>query len=592
MSTAITLEQAKTLAGLFRERVARTPANPAYTYFDKASESWLSLTWQETARQVAQWQAALRRDGLQPGQRVAVMLRNRWEWVVFDQAALGLGLVTVPLYMDDRPDNIGYILRATESQLLMVDNERQRRRIEDALSALPDLRVVNLEQPGDWLPARFDADFYTHPGNTDDLASIVYTSGTTGKPKGVMLSHRNILFNVLACGNATGFREEDVFLSFLPLSHTLERSGGYYLPMWIGASVAYARSIQQLAADFITIRPTVLASVPRIYEQVFAKIHAQLAQKSPLQRWIFHLAVNTGWQRFLHRQGRGGWHPSFLLWPFFANKVADPILSKLGGRLRLAVCGGAALPPPVARLFIGLGLELLQGYGLTETSPVIAVNLPQGWGSNIPESVGPPLPGVEVKLGDNGELLTRSPSVMLGYWQNPEATRAMIDADGWLHTGDRARIDSYGHIHLIGRIKDIIVMSNGEKLPPNDMEMAIAAEPLFSQAMILGEAKPYLAALLVLNQEEWQKLAESLQLDPADAASLRDRRVEKTIQAKLAWLLREFPGYAHIRRFTLLLEAWTIENGLLTPTMKIKRSVVLSRYAKEIEQMYKGYLAE
>ncbi len=401
-----------------------------------------------------------------------------------------------------------------------------------------------------------------------------------------MLTHENMLWNAYYASQCENFDTHDVFLSFLPLSHTLERTGGYYLPMLTGAEVAYARSIAHLAQDLQAIRPTVLVSVPRIYERVYGRIQDGLAKQTPLARKFFNLAVNVGWHRFEHAQGRAGWHPELLLWPLLNKRVARLVSEKLGGRLKVAISGGAALSPDIARLFVGLGVPVYQGYGLTETSPVVCVNRPD---SNIPASIGQPMPGVEVKIGENEELLTRSRCVMRGYWKNEEATRAMIDADGWLHSGDKARLDEHGHYSIVGRIKDIIVLNNGEKVPPTDMESALLLDPLFEQVMIVGEGKPYLAALTVLNEEHWQAFAASLNIDPGVPSSLQHPKVLKALTTRAASRLRHFPGYAQIRRLHPTLKPWTVDDGLLTPTLKIKRSQVFSRYHTAVEAMYADF---
>jgi long-chain acyl-CoA synthetase len=264
------------------------------------------------------------------------------------------------------------------------------------------------------------------------------------------------------------------------------------------------------------------------------------------------------------------------------RKVADQVLAKLGGRLRIAVSGGAPLPGPVAHTFISLGLPLLQGYGLTETSPVISFNPLK---DNIPESVGVPLPGIQLRIGPEDELLVKGDNVMVGYWNNQEATARVLTQDGWLHTGDQARLDA-GHIHITGRIKDILVLSNGEKVPPADMEMAIAMDPLFEQVMVIGEGRSYLTAILVLNADLWPGLAKEQGLDPGLPESLQDPMLNKAILQRIRSALHDFPGYAKIRRVTLTLEPWTIDNGLLTPTMKVKRSKVVNRYQESIEGMF------
>ncbi len=596
-SSVINPDRVQTLSGLFRARVAATPDKPAYRQFDAASETWKSFSWAEVAVEVARWQAALTKEGLAPGDRVAVMLKNCVEWVVFDQAALGLGLVTVPLYLDDRPDNAAWIIDNAGARLLLVEGRFQHRKVAEIVATSKSLaRVVSLLSPeklADWSPQFVTAaDWLKHAEaasvperriTAGMLASIVYTSGTTGRPKGVMLTHENMLWNAWYASRAAEFGANEVFLSFLPLSHTLERTGGYYLPMLLGSEVVYARSVNLLAQDLQTIRPTVLISVPRIYERVYARIREALAKKGKAARTLFEAAVDVGWRRFEYEQGRAAWHPKLLAWPLLKKLVADGVAEKLGGRLKYAISGGAALPPEIARLFVGLGVPLLQGYGLTEAGPVVSVNRPE---SNIPASIGKPLDGVEVRIGNDSELLTRSRCVMRGYWDNPEATAAALDGAGWLHTGDQARMDGHGHLYIIGRLKDIIVLNNGEKVPPADIESAIVLDPLFEQAMIVGEGKPCLAAIVSLNAEHWQSWCEENRMDALRPDTLNDGRVNRMLLAKLSGHLKDFPGYAQVRRAHFTLEPWTVENGLLTPTMKMKRAKIAERYAQEVDSLF------
>ena len=436
--------------------------------------------------------------------------------------------------------------------------------------------------PG-WLP-RESRSLVRRPGDPHALASIVYTSGTTGRPKGVMLSHYNMLSIAHAALTMIDVYQEDLFLSFLPLSHTLERTGGYYLPMMTGSTVAYARSVPQLAEDLLTIRPTVLIAVPRIFERVFVRIQGQLDKQSALARALFRLTTGVGWRRFERQQQRAGWHPKLLAWPLLKRLVADKVTAKLGGRLRLTVSGGAALPVPVAKTFISLGVPILQGYGLTETSPVISVNLPL---DNDPASVGVPLNGVEARIGEDDELLVKTPGRMLGYWNNHAATAEMIDPDGWLHTGDQARIE-HGHIYITGRLKDILVLSNGEKVPPMDMEMAICLDPLIDQALVVGEGRPYLSAILVLNPDGWLGLARHYGLDDYAEASLENEKLRNHFVNVIRQQLSDFPGYAKVRRVLLVREPWTVDNGLLTPTLKVKRALALAKFADRIERLYAG----
>jgi long-chain acyl-CoA synthetase len=599
----ITTEEAGTLDGVFARRLHRSPEGLAYQYYDRPSREWHRYTWAEMAAQIARWQKALGAENLRPGDRVAILLRNCPEWVMWDQAAMSLGLVTVPLYTDDRPDNIAYILEESGVRALLVQDAGRWKRLAPSLPEEEEgklQRVILLDGgsesvkfsrnderirlASDWLPETGGELLVREDADPHALASIVYTSGTTGRSKGVMLSHHNMLS--VAHGGLTllDCYEEDVFLSFLPLSHTLERTAGYYLPIMAGSSVAYARSVAQLGDDLVKVRPTVLVAVPRIFERVYGKIKDQLKKKPAIAGKLFHLAVNVGWQRFQHQQGRGGWSPKFMLWPMLNRLVASNVVAKLGGRLRAAVSGGAPLSPDIAKVFIGLGIPIVQGYGLTETSPVISVNPLE---DNIPASVGVTIRGTEVKIGDSDELLVRGPGVMLGYWNNHKATTEMIDPDGWLHTGDQAKIED-GHVFITGRLKDILVLSNGEKIPPADMEMAISLDPNIEQVMVVGEGRPYLTALVVLSEENWPALAETHGLPPDDAGSLMNKKLHSDILRRIKNSLSDFPGYAKIRQVRLMQEPWTIEDGLITPTLKIKRPKVLEHFSEEVESMYSG----
>lgn len=591
----ISPDTAVSLPGLFFERLRRSPGQQAYRFFHAVDNTWQSLNWQQAAFQVARWQQALLAEKLQAGDRVALNLRNCKEWVFFDLAAMSLGLVVVPLYPDDRPDNMAFILEDADVKLVLLQSGRQWQLLKSALSEQHALKKVILLNPdqndhGDIATVSMD-DFLSQPTRPlqqplldgHKLASIIYTSGTTGRPKGVMLSHQNMLS--VAYGSLQFFEiyQDDVFLSFLPLSHTLERTGGYYLPIMAGASVAYSRSIPLLAEDMQQVQPTILIAVPRIFERIHDRLQQQLRQQSSTKRLIFKLTVSTGWQRFQWQQGRQRWSPRQLLWPLLSKLVIHTFQQRLGGKLRLAVSGGAPLPSHAARLFIGLQLNLLQGYGLTETSPVISVNPPD---RNDPDSVGLPIKGVQVKIGEQQELLTKGPGNMLGYWNNHKATAQTIDPQGWLHTGDQARIGDSGHIYITGRIKDILVLSNGEKIPPADIEAAILSHALFEQAMVVGEGESHLAAVLVFDGEQWPELAQSLGLDPMQNSSLSDKKLHQYVIKLLRQSLHNFPAYARIRRVSLSLQPWTIENGLLTPTLKVKRPAVMARYQQEIKGLF------
>ena len=592
-------EQALTLDGLFHQRVLRHPQKKFCHYFEQVDQSWHVITWAQALEQIGLWQAAMQAEGLQPGDRVAVMLRNCPEWVIFDQAALGLGLITVPLYTSDRAENVAYVLQDCGAKLLLLDSGQHWSRLSDACANVSSLtRVICLRTATDsnpllnsvseWLCNGNGSKEFQHV-NTDpqQLASIIYTSGTTGNPKGVMLSHANLLYNAWGSLQTFDVFVDDILLSFLPLSHIFERAIGYYLVVMAGATLVYARSMQQLQEDLVTIKPTLIICVPRVYERILAGINQKLVRAPRIMTALFNLAVKVGHHRFEYQQKRRSWHPRLLLWPLCKRLVADKVLGKLGGHLRFSISGGAALSPDISRVFIGLGLPVLQGYGLTETSPVISVNRVA---DNQPASVGKIIPGIQVRIAENGALLTKGPHLMQGYWNNPEATKAIYTEDGWLDTGDVARLDDEGRIFITGRIKEIIVLSNGEKVPPVDIEAAIQNDPLFEQVMVVGEGKAYLSAFAVLNYEQWQILTAVMDFGSPWPDVLQSPQAKQFVLSRIDSQMKHFPGYAKIRRITLLAEAWSTENGLLTATQKLKRADVLDRYQQEYEVMYRGYL--
>jgi long-chain acyl-CoA synthetase len=596
-SSPIRLEHAISLHGLLVERIARSPRGIAYRYFETSRKQWDAYSWAEVGEQVARWQSALIRENLQAGDRVGVMLRNCPQWIFFDQAALSLGLVVVPFYTVDRPENVAYIVNDAQVKVLLFESLEQWNALSAVreqmssiqtfvcLDDIPKQEETRLQRTASWLTvsAVLQPDAVT---DTHQLATIIYTSGTTGKPKGVMLSHANILSNAAACLATFAVHQTDVLLSFLPLSHAFERTLGYYLTIMTGSTVAFARSVALLSEDLKIIQPTLLVSVPRIYERIFTALNAKLDESSFIAKYLFKLAIRIGWARFLFQQRRGRWRSSFLLWPILNALVARKLQERLGGRLRTAISGGAALSTEISRVFVGLGVPVVQGYGLTETSPVISANR---LNHNYPGSVGQAIQGVDVKLGAQNALLIKGPNVMLGYWNNPEATSDLIDSDGWLNTGDIAHISESGHITITGRLKEIIVMSNGEKVPPSEIEQAILQDHLFDQVMVLGESRPYLVALAVVNPVVWQQLAKQLGVRDDMQEALQDTRVEQNALQRIAQQMREFPGYARLHRVLLLSEPWTIDNGLLTPTLKLKRHQVAAQFETEINQLYEGH---
>lgn len=606
----IPADTARTLAGLFAQRVDRTPNAAAYR--ELADGAWREHSWADMARAVSRWRIGLAGEHLAPGERVALSIPNGVDWVCFDQAALALGLVTVPLYTTDSPGNMAHILADSGARLLLLDRDEQWTALLEHSTPLPALKRVlcrqrsgackesRLQAVHDWLPERSDGDAAPYAATAvdaadgppdhadadpDATATLVYTSGTTGPPKGVMLSHRNILANAEAVIQRIPARPTDVFLSFLPLAHAFERTVGYYLPMMAGCTLAYARSIEQLRDDLLSVQPTVLLSVPRVYDKIYLAIQDKLGRFG-IKRLLFDATVALGWRRFQAAQGRG--RPlgplGRLLWSLLRRLVAAPVLNRLGGRLRVAVSGGAPLSATVARFFVGLGLPLTEGYGLTEAGPVVTnVELERF----RPGYVGLPLPGVELQLGPQQEICVRGPNVTKGYWGQPEATAAAIDAEGWLHTGDVGEIDAEGYVRIRGRLKEIIVTSTGEKVPPTDIEAALTMEPLFDQAMVVGEGRPYLTAVLVLADKPWRQLADKLGHEAEDPAALVDPVVLAAAQAKADDRLQDFPHHAQVHGLHLTRTPWTIENGLITPTMKLKRDALTGRLGTAIEALYR-----
>jgi len=593
---------------MFAWRVRQTPNADAYRHFDEATAQWKTVTWIEASGHVASVQAALTKLALPRQARVAILLPNCLDAICVDQAALALGFVPVPMHALDNPASIAYIIADSDASALVAASEEQWNAIAETHVAMPALQqviVVNrsarsgapapgtpiqslaqwlADPPGDTRPPsdRVPQDQAPQAG---DLAGLVYTSGTTGNPKGVMLTHDNVVSNVKAAIERMEPESSDVFLSFLPLSHTFERTAGYYLPVAAGCCVAFSRSVKQLSEDLKTVKPTILVSVPRIYERVFAALQSALAA-SPLKSRLFAAAQRVGWRRFRRSQGllsdtalASAWDA--CVWPLLNRLVAQPIRAQFGGRLRLAVSGGAALSQPVAQCFLGLGLPIVQGYGMTETSPIVAAN---GVDDNDPATVGRPLPGVEIRIGDNRELLIRGPNVMRGYWKRDEDT-ANAFIDGWLRTGDQAAVEQ-GRLRILGRVKEIIVTSTGEKIAPVDVELAITSDRSFESAYAFGDDHPFIACVVVLSQTYWKVLAERLKLDPADPASLHAPPATAAALQLIRDATRALPFYAQPRGVVLSLTPWTIENSLITPTLKLKRKNLAAEFAPQITKLY------
>ncbi len=602
------LKKCKTLCEFVPLRARQIPQTVALRQYDRKEKAWKDVTYASLDKQITAWRRALEALHLERGARVAILLNNSVDAVLADQAVLANGLIPVPLHAIDTPGSSAFILIDSQSSALITNKADRWGLIEKTNVPMPDLKhVILTEETGInekdehrqilskdiWLASGKDIQELPEGPKSEDLAAIVYTSGTTGRPKGVMLTHHNVVENVIATliHIAPAPKPGYIFLSFLPLSHTFERTAGYYLALGMGCTITYNRSIMLLAEDLRTVKPDVLISVPRIYEKIYARINEQLGKKPAIARWLFNCAVNVGWRKFCAENKlpvpKSPWQfADSFTGPILKKLVADKVLEQFGGNLKVAIAGGAALNGKVARVFGGLGLAPIQGYGMTEASPIIAGN---SLTLNQPDTVGKLFPNLQMRLApETHEIQIRGSSIMKGYWKRPEDTARVLDSEGWLSTGDVGEINETGLLRIKGRIKEIIVTSTGEKVPPVDLELALETDPLFSQAYVVGENKPFISAVTVLNPEEWKKLAAELKVS-ASEASLKLTSVRTVILKRVKAAAADFPHYALPRKVLLTLKPWTIENGLLTPTLKLKRTPLAKFFKKEIDEIYEKH---
>jgi long-chain acyl-CoA synthetase len=544
---------------------------------------------------------ALEDLGVKAGDRVAIFSENRPEWPTVDFACQLLGAPTVPLFPTLPADRVGYVLRNSGSRLVFYSDAAKR----DLLAELQDALTTPVEG------VAFDADAApagggaAGPGTTltrligrgaarrgemplsrfrdrvaeDDLASIIYTSGTTGDPKGVMLSHRNLVSNFLACGELFKLGPADLALSFLPLSHVFQRTIDH-LCFYRGVSVHYVTREAEVARELAAARPTILTSVPLLYERLYVRMTEELARQGPLRRLAGRWAVAVG-RRHAAERRHGFVGPLLALERQLAERLAfRKLRALLGGRLRLPISGGAPLAREVGDFFEAIGMPVFQGYGLTEASPVLAVNAPR---QTRQGSVGRLLPDVELRLAADGEILVKGPGVMRGYWENPEATRESVDEDGWLHTGDLGLLDRSGYLFITDRKKDILVTAGGRKIAPQPIESLLTGHPLISQAVVVGDNFPYPAVLVV---PDFQRLAAALGEPLAPEELVEHPESRRRIAAVLADLSGGLAEADRLRRFKLLARPFTREAGELTPTFNVRRKVIALRYAAEIAALY------
>ena len=563
---------------------------------------WVDLSYAELADRVESFSMGLMELGVQAGQHVAILSENRPEWAITDYACLAASCADVPIYPTLPAKQIEYVLRDSESVVVCVSNATQLAKIEQIRGNLPGLKhVIVFEKVAASSKAVWFDEVVTRgreakakyptwkaqalQARPDDLATLIYTSGTTGDPKGVMLTHGNIASNVVGGLAVLGLRETDECLSFLPLSHIFERMAGHYCMMRGGVIINYALSVDTVSNDMIDRSPSVVLSVPRLYEKIYARVLESALSGSPVKKQIFFWAKRTAetWADLaLAKQPIPG---SLAL----KKKVADRLVfSKLkartGGKLRFFVSGGAPLSADIAKFFYAAGLPILEGYGLTETSPVITVNTFE----NIRiGTVGKTIPQVSVKIAADGEILTRGPNVMKGYYRKPEATAEVLDADGTFHTGDIGELDPDGFLRITDRKKDLIVTAGGKNIAPQPIEGRVKSSKFVANAVMLGDKRRFPIMLIVPNLENLKAWASHKGLTFGDDASLIENpEAVAKVEQEMQKTLRELAHFEMPKKVLLLQRDFTVENGELTPTMKVKRRVVEKNYKDRIEALY------
>ena len=577
----------------------------------KRAGAWVSIQASEMFRQVVWMARGLERLGTGPGDRVALLSENRPEWAVADFAILSRGAVTVPLYPTLPAASCEYILRDSGASGVVVSNTTQLEKIRNSWDRLPQLRfALAMEgvpvsaapfRPSDdagekrvlaWRDLVGDAALASaerarfeeraQAVSPEEVASIIYTSGTTGTPKGVMLTHANIVSNVLA--SADLFQPDDLALSFLPLAHIYERTVDYTY-FYNGVPIAYAESIEAVPQNLLEVRPTVLAAVPRFFEKMHARVMDAVRQAPAPRRWLFRWAVGVGQQVLRCHLADQQLPTGLALRHALAERlVFGRLRARLGGRLRFFLSGGAPLAPEMSEFFNAAGVDVCEGYGLTETSPVVTTNVP---GHNRPGTVGRPVAGVEVRIAEDGEILVRGPNVMKGYYNQPEET-ARVLKDGWFHTGDIGELTAGGELRITDRKKDLFKTAGGKYVAPQSIETRLRASPYLLNAVLVGDRRPYVVALLVPNFDKLAEFARQRSLlcsSPAELA--RHQEVRELLQQQVDAANAELAPFEQIKRFALLERDFSIESGELTPTMKVRRRMVEQQYRDAVESLYR-----
>lgn len=599
-------------------------------YVDKDSKKWVDVKWPEFRDRARAMAGYLYSQGVRPGDRVAILSENRPEWAYTDMATQLLGAVNVSLYTTLPPKEVSYIIHDSGASVFVVSTGIQLKKALEIYDVCPDLkRIVTMVDGRDELPDYVDLfddamesgyGLYTefedaiHANEKgvkpDDLAVLIYTSGTTGNPKGVMLTHANLCENLKSALERLRFREGGRHLSFLPLCHSFERLGGYLGTLACGMTISYARSIDTVTRDILDVKPTVLLSVPRLYEKIFNAVSKSVEEGGAAKKKIFAWTQDVGFRHNLKKAKGERVGPILAAQYKLAFKLVFAKLhEKLGGQIEFGVSGGAALPKSIGEFFFSAGIPIVEGYGLTETSPVLSISPfddPQ-YGK-----VGHIIPGVTVaiqnpdtqeilgeQVGDNypsslttasGEIIAKGPNIMKGYWGNPEATAEAIDPKGWYHTGDVGKFDN-GFLVITDRIKHMIVSAGGKNIYPGPIEEGFKHEPWIDQIMIVGEAREFLTALVVPDEEVIRSFAKEQGLAASSLADiLATEEVQKVFQQLFRSYSRQAAAHEKVRDFRLVLEPFSVDNGMMTPTMKLKRKVISERFAELIEEMYAGVI--
>jgi len=598
--TPLNQEEATTLVEVF-EHVARTHPRPDTLNY-KRDGRWISISSDEMLTRVRRIAAGLYSLGVRSGDRVAILSESRPEWTLTDAACLFANAIDVPIYPTLTPPQVRYILKDSGARILVVQNEEKFLHVREAIAdcdaieqvvffdkpsaGLPGISLAELETRGQALEAAepHRVNNIAHQIKPDDLATIIYTSGTTGEPKGVMLTHANLVSNLIDSSSHLSFAPDDSALSVLPLSHVLERMA-MYMYLFHGMATYFGESLDTIGPNLREVRPTIFVGVPRIFEKIFARVKEKTAEKGRLNVGILSWAVAVAkeYARLATRQQN---IPATLK---LKRKIADKLIfaklrNALGGRIRLLVSGGAALPEELALLYIGAGLPIVQGYGLTETSPVITAGIVD---DNRVGTVGKPIRNVEVRIAFDGEIETRGPNVMRGYYNKPAETAAVFTEDGWFKTGDIGTIDEDGFLRITDRKKELFKTSGGKYIAPQPIEQLIKGSSFVNQVVLIGNGRKFAAALIVPNWERVESYAQLKGIKAQNHSELcKHPRVIDLFERQIAGLTTDLAQYERVKKVGLLENELTIEGGELTPTLKVKRRVVDEKYHDQIDSLY------